>query len=132
MIPKTLKLYLLPSHLAFNIREWSGNVKHAELPVDQPSTVAFTAFADVWPRATETEIGAILCAIGARMTLTFDFGVDGPIVMGVAGSALSCKEITVRKFRHWEGKKKEMKTVRKKEGNFKASRESKRNSRNQL
>ena len=26
--------------------------------MDQPPAVAFTAFADVWPRATETEIGA--------------------------------------------------------------------------
>ena len=43
-------------------KEWE--VKHAELPVDQPPTVAFTAFADAWPRAIETEIGAALCAIG--------------------------------------------------------------------
>ena len=39
--------------------------------MDQPHTVAFTAFADVWPRAAETEIGAALCAIGAGRTLTF-------------------------------------------------------------
>ena len=36
--------------------------------MDQLPTVAFTAFADVWPRAIETEIGteigAALCAIG--------------------------------------------------------------------
>ena len=38
--------------------------------MDQPPAVAFTAFADVWPRATETEIGAALCAIGAGGTLT--------------------------------------------------------------
>ena len=42
----------------------------------QPPAVAFTAFADVWPRATETEICAALCTIGAGMTytliLTFD------------------------------------------------------------
>ena len=38
--------------------------------MDQPPNVAFTAFADVWPRATETEIGAALCAIGMGMTLT--------------------------------------------------------------
>ena len=30
-----------------------------------PSAVAFTAFADAWPRTIETEIGAALCAIGA-------------------------------------------------------------------
>ena len=51
--------------------EWE--VKHAELPVDQPPAVAFTAFADVWPRATVTETGAALCAIGAGRTLTFDY-----------------------------------------------------------
>ena len=39
-------------------------VKLAELPVDQPPAVAFSAFADVLPRAIETEIGATLCAIG--------------------------------------------------------------------
>ena len=32
--------------------------------MDQPSAVAFTAFADAWPKAIETEIGAALCAIG--------------------------------------------------------------------
>jgi len=32
--------------------------------VDQPPAVAFTAFADAWPRAIEIEIGAALCAIG--------------------------------------------------------------------
>ena len=39
--------------------------------MDQPPAVSFTAFADVWPRATETEIGAALCAIDAGRTLTF-------------------------------------------------------------
>ena len=33
--------------------------------MDRLPTVAFTAFADVWPRTIETEIGAALCAIGA-------------------------------------------------------------------
>ena len=45
--------------------------------MDQPSAVAFTAFADAWPRAIETEIGAALCALGAGRTLTltiFDTG----------------------------------------------------------
>ena len=32
--------------------------------MDQPLTVAFTAFTDTWPRAIEMEIGAALCAIG--------------------------------------------------------------------
>ena len=33
--------------------------------MDQPHAVAFTPFADAWPRAIETEIEAALCAIGA-------------------------------------------------------------------
>ena len=37
--------------------------------MDQSPAVAFTAFADAWPRARETEIGATLCAIGAGRTL---------------------------------------------------------------
>ena len=37
--------------------------------MDQPPAVAFTGFADVWPRATETEIGTALCAIGAGRIL---------------------------------------------------------------
>ena len=65
----TLKWYSLPSRLVLEIREWSGKDKHVELPVDQPHAVAFTAFADVWPRATDTEIGATLCAIGSGRTL---------------------------------------------------------------
>ena len=45
--------------------------------MDQPPAVAFTAFADMWPRATETEIGATPCAIGEGRTLilTFDFKI---------------------------------------------------------
>ena len=39
--------------------------------MDQPPAVAFTAFTDVWLNATETEIGAALCAIGAGRTLPF-------------------------------------------------------------
>ena len=39
--------------------------------MDQTPAVAFTAFADVWPGATETEIGAALCTIGAGRALTF-------------------------------------------------------------
>ena len=41
--------------------------------MDQSPTVAFTAFADVWPRATETEIGAAPFAIGAERTLNLTF-----------------------------------------------------------
>ena len=44
-----------------------------ELPVDQPPAVAFTAFADTWPRAIETEIGAALCAIGHGKDFDFLF-----------------------------------------------------------
>ena len=70
VIPKPLKMVLtaLSSGARHKRMEWE--VKHAELPVDQPPAIAFTAFADVWPRATETEIGAALCAIGAGGTLT--------------------------------------------------------------
>ena len=39
--------------------------------MDQPPVVDFTAFADAWPRAIETEIAA-LCAIGRGNGL-FDF-----------------------------------------------------------
>ena len=39
--------------------------------MDQPPAVAFTAFADVWTRATGTEMGATLCAIGVGRALTF-------------------------------------------------------------
>ena len=62
--------------MALDIKEWSGKVKDAELPVDQPPAVAFTAFADVWSRATETEIGAALCAIGAGSGKDFDFDLQ--------------------------------------------------------
>ena len=65
------KWHSLRSRLALDIREWSGKVKHVELPVDQPPAVAFIAFTDVWPRATAMEIGAVLCAIGAGRALTF-------------------------------------------------------------
>ena len=37
----------------------------------QPPAVAFTAFADAWPRAVETEIGAALCATGRGKGLDF-------------------------------------------------------------
>ena len=38
--------------------------------MDQPPSLALTAFADAWPRAIEMEIVAALCAIGAGRTLT--------------------------------------------------------------
>ena len=41
--------------------------------MDQPPAVDLTAFADAWPRAIETELGAALCAIGAGRTSTFFF-----------------------------------------------------------
>ena len=40
--------------------------------MDQPPAVAFTAFADAWPRAIETEIGATLCTIGAGKDFDFN------------------------------------------------------------
>ena len=44
--------------------------------MDQTPAVAFTAFADAWPRAVETEIGAALCAIGRGKDFDFfDFNV---------------------------------------------------------
>ena len=39
--------------------------------MDQPPAVAFTAFADAWPRAIETEIGAALCPIGCGKDFEF-------------------------------------------------------------
>ena len=44
--------------------------------MDQPPAVALTAFADAWPRATETEIGAALCAIRRGKDFDFDFDLD--------------------------------------------------------
>ena len=41
--------------------------------MDHPPAVAFTAFADVWPRDTETEIGAALCAINVEEDFHFGF-----------------------------------------------------------
>ena len=38
--------------------------------MDQPPAVGFTTFAEAWPRAIETEIGAALCVIGAGRALT--------------------------------------------------------------
>ena len=40
------------SCLALDVLEWSGKVRHTELPVDQHPTEALTAFIDVQPRAT--------------------------------------------------------------------------------
>ena len=42
--------------------------------MDQPPAVAFTAFADAWPRAIEPEIGAALCAIGCGKGLDITAG----------------------------------------------------------
>ena len=46
-----------------------GKLNTRSYQYTNPPAVAFTAFADVLPRATETEIGD-LCAIGAGRTLT--------------------------------------------------------------
>ena len=45
--------------------------------MDQPPTVAFTAFADTWPRAIKMKIGATLCAIGCRKVLYFNVYLAG-------------------------------------------------------
>ena len=37
--------------------------------MDQSPAVAFTVFADAWSRAIETEICAVLCAIGRQKGL---------------------------------------------------------------
>ena len=44
------KWYPLPSCLVLDV--WNGKVKYVELPVGQHPTVAFTAFTEVWLRAT--------------------------------------------------------------------------------
>ena len=51
---KFLIWYSLPSRLALDLWEWSGGgeVKHAEVPLDQPSAIAFIAFVDMWPKGT--------------------------------------------------------------------------------
>ena len=74
VIPKTLKM-VLAAFLFWRSKneKRSGEVKHAELPVDQPPAVALTVLADAWPRAIETEIGAALCAIGRGKDFDFFF-----------------------------------------------------------
>ena len=44
--------------------------------MDQHPAVAFIVFVDVWPRASEMEIGAVLCVIGAGTTLTFHLTIS--------------------------------------------------------
>jgi len=44
--------------------------------VDQPPNAPFTAFADAWRRAIETEIGAVLAPSGSGKDFKFfDFGL---------------------------------------------------------
>ena len=52
VIPKTLNM--VPTALSSGARcmRMEGEVKHVELPMDQPPAVDFAVFADVWPRAT--------------------------------------------------------------------------------
>ena len=45
--------------------------------MDQPPAVALTAFADAWPRAIETEIGAAPCAIRRGKDFDFDSDIKG-------------------------------------------------------
>ena len=49
----------------------SGEVEQVKLPVGQPPHCSLTALADVWPRATEMEVGTTLCTIGVGRTLNF-------------------------------------------------------------
>jgi len=46
-----------------------------ELPLNQPPAVAFTPFADAWPRAMEIEIGAAQYATGAKRKFDFDMTI---------------------------------------------------------
>ena len=71
-------LFRTPSLFYSTSLNLKGKVKHAELPVVLLPAVAFTAFAEVWPPATETEIGTALSAIGAKRTLSSDFLLVGP------------------------------------------------------
>ena len=41
--------------------------------MDQPFAAAFTAFADAWPRAIETEIGIPMCDWAWERTSFFDY-----------------------------------------------------------
>jgi len=59
--------------------------------VDKPPAVAFTAFADTWPRARETEIGAALCAIGAGRTLVLKYFVCSSLCSGMRRAAKNFK-----------------------------------------
>ena len=55
---------LLIWHLTYENGVGSLNSRSYQWKSPPPPTVAFTAFADAWPRAIATEIGAALCAIG--------------------------------------------------------------------
>ena len=72
VIPKTLKWYSLPFCLALDVWEWSGKVKHAKLPVEQPPLEFSLHLQKCRLELLETEIGAALCTIGAGGVLTFD------------------------------------------------------------
>ena len=73
VIPKLLKWYSLPSHLAVDVSEWSEEVKHAELPVGQSPAVPFTAFTDLWPRATGNgDMRCPMCHCQGRNSDLFD------------------------------------------------------------
>ena len=71
VIPKTVQMVLtaFSSGARHKRMEWESQTRGATS--GSALAVAFTAFADVWPRATETGTGAALCAIGAGRTLTF-------------------------------------------------------------
>ena len=64
VIPKTLKVVLTAFSSGTRHMRMEWKVKLAKLPAVQPPAVAFTAFADSWPRGRETEIGATVYTIG--------------------------------------------------------------------
>ena len=71
VITKNLKMVLSVFSSGARHKSMDWEIKHVELPVDQPPTVALTVFAYVWPRDAETEIDAALCVIGAGKDLEF-------------------------------------------------------------
>ena len=82
--------------MALDIKDWSGKVKHAELPVDQLPAVAFTVFADVWPWATGYgDRRHPICHWCGR---NFDFDFDSfHLLMPNLLSQLVCKYSKVRR-----------------------------------
>ena len=80
MTPKTLKMVLA----AFSSGARNKRIKlesYTHYQWTSPPAEAFIVFTDLRPRATETEVGAALCAIGAGGTLTFLFLTNSNITL---------------------------------------------------